>query len=274
MCIPHFRRAVICEIGLELRRPPWQSISSPRRRLIFSTPQKMFRTPSLPVVLAALAFCTLPAVVCAQDRNNNAGNFHDRTFAPPNRTVMRMLDLAQKLIDQGRHGDAVKMLNEVLNPAPAADNDEDYFFREPGAGDGSGGQRFQSLRSEARRLIGQLPKAARESYELRYGVVAQEKLDRAIAAGDIELLSEVQRRYFHTRAGYQAMLLLGRYHLDHGRPIMAALLSANVINAFGALFSGRLPIASGQFLPAGSIPVVSQLLESCGRRRACRGNIG
>ncbi len=48
-------------------------------------------------------------------------------------------------------------------------------------------------------------------------------LKAAAASGDVSGLEDVARRYFHTQAGYQATLLLARNHLDHDRPLAAAL---------------------------------------------------
>src|SRR5262249_46956826 len=72
------------------------------------------------------------------------------------------------------------------------------------------------------RLIGEMPEAGRDAYELQFGARAQQMLTDAAAAGDISELEAVTRRYFHTRAGYQATMLLGRHHLDHDQPLAAA----------------------------------------------------
>ena len=47
---------------------------------------------------------------------------------------------------------------------------------------------------------------------------ARQMLTEAAVAGDPVGLAEVSRRFFHTRAGYEATLLLGLHHLDHTRP--------------------------------------------------------
>ena len=71
-----------------------------------------------------------------------------------------------------------------------------------------------------------MPREGRELYELQYGARARQMLDEALEAGDMERLAEVSRRFFHTRAGYQATFLLGLYHFDHGRPMAGALVLA------------------------------------------------
>ena len=56
-----------------------------------------------------------------------------------------------------------------------------------------------------------------------FGAKAERMLADALTASDISGVAEVARRYFHTRAGYDATLLLGRYQLDHNEPLAAAL---------------------------------------------------
>ena len=80
-------------------------------------------------------------------------------------------------------------------------------------------------------MLGSLPQAARDSYELQYGGRAEQMLDRAIVRGDIDFVAEVQRRYFHTRAGYRAMLLLAYDHLTQGNPHRAALCFEQVAHS-------------------------------------------
>jgi len=48
-------------------------------------------------------------------------------------------------------------------------------------------------------------------------------------------LTEVSRRYFQTKAGYEATLILGRYQLDQGRPLAAALTLKRVADVPTAL---------------------------------------
>ena len=58
---------------------------------------------------------------------------------------------------------------------------------------------------------------------------------RRLNAGDLAQLTEVSRRYFQTKAGYEATLLLGRYQLDQGRPLAAALTLKRVADVPTAL---------------------------------------
>ena len=62
-------------------------------------------------------------------------------------------------------------------------------------------------------------------------------LEDSLAASDLAQLTEVSRRYFHTKAGYEATLLLGRIQLDQGRPLAAALTLKRI---------GDVPTAAAQ----------------------------
>ena len=97
-------------------------------------------------------------------------------------------------------------------------SNEDYFLpREDQPGEAI------SLKQRARNLLGSLPRAGRESYELQVGSEARRLLDEALRNSDMDGLREVSRRFFHSDVGYQATMLLGRYELDQGRPLAAAL---------------------------------------------------
>src|SRR5262249_35833744 len=92
-----------------------------------------------------------------------------------------------------------------------------------------------SLKTEALNLIGAMPLKGRKLYELQFGADAKAALEAALNASDLSKLSEVSRRYFHTKAGYEATLLLGRYQLDQGRPLAAALTLKRVADVPNAL---------------------------------------
>ena len=106
-----------------------------------------------------------------------------------------------------------------------------------------------SLKTQALALLGTMPAKGRQMYELQYGSEAKAALEAVIDAGDLQKLTDVSRRYFHTKAGYEATLLLGRYQLDQGRPLAAALTLKRVAD---------VPIAAAQYDPE-----LSVLLATC-----------
>lgn len=134
-------------------------------------------------------------------------------FVPPPREIMKNLFAVRQLLSQGRMSEAIGFLQTILT-AP-----EDYFFQPDPTR-----QTRLSLKSEAQRLLGEMPEEARQIYEIRYGPHARQLLREAVAQGDPERLSEISRCFFHTEAGYEATLLLGLDHLRSGRVLAAALI--------------------------------------------------
>ena len=134
-------------------------------------------------------------------------------FLRPQRELVQRLNNARRLIGQRRFSEAVRSLGWIL------ECDEDYFVR----GDDVSAV-FESLKSQAQRLVGRMPAAGRDLYELEYGAKARARLEEAAAGQDAAGLAEVSRRYFYTAAGGEATLLLGLWNLDRGRPLAAALI--------------------------------------------------
>lgn len=164
------------------------------------------------------AICVAPAV--GQVSQEEVSNI----FLPAPRGLRQQLSRARTALEEERYSDGVDLLGQLLASGELiADNfddagEQDYFL----SGSDEGGTR-QSLKSEAQRLLGEMPEKGRALYELKFGADARQLLDRALEQRDITRLVEVTRRYFHTDAGYEATMLIGRYFLDQGRPLAAAL---------------------------------------------------
>lgn len=157
-------------------------------------------------------------------RQGRAGEEAMDIFLPAPRNLRQQLSRAAKALEEGQLSEAVDLLGQLLASAgtdpqgadPGAE--QDYFLSESEAG---GTQ--TSLKSEAQRMLGAMPDKGRELYELKFGADARQMLERALETRDFTQLVEVTRRYFHTSAGYEATMLIGRYYLDQGRPLAAAL---------------------------------------------------
>ena len=165
-------------------------------------------------------------------------------FLPAPRVVKQHLSRARKAIEEEQFSDAVSHLGTILTetfdeevlpgttPEAAqgdSDDNQDYFVEleeSPGT--------FVSLKGEAQRLLGTLPSTALEIYELQYGTEATQILNSAVESGDLSQLTEVTRKYFHTKAGYESAILLAYRDLDSGKPLAAALNFQRVHNTPGA----------------------------------------
>jgi outer membrane protein assembly factor BamB len=136
----------------------------------------------------------------------------DGPFQPPSHETTRHLDQAKKLIEEGHYSDGLQILDDIMQ------SDEDFFLRpEPGQSSHRG------LKDEVQRLISQQSPEGLAAYELQFGAKAQKMLNDALAANDIEAVGQVARRYFNTKAGNEATLLVGVWDLDHNQPLAGAL---------------------------------------------------
>jgi outer membrane protein assembly factor BamB len=136
---------------------------------------------------------------------------------PTDRQAKKKVEAAADYIKIQSWADAVRLLQSLLD-AP-----EDVFIPiRTKDKDGKPDTHWVSARSEATRLLGSLPPAGLEFYQLQYGATARLRLDEARAKHDLQLLDEVARRYFYTQAGADAVIQLASYHLDRGRPGTAA----------------------------------------------------
>jgi outer membrane protein assembly factor BamB/tetratricopeptide (TPR) repeat protein len=148
----------------------------------------------------------------AGDSNKNPG-FTDAVTFPTDRKAKRTIEAAAELIKEESWGDAARLLQRLL------DTKEDIFVEVQR----NEGVQWASLKTEANRLLGSMPPDGRQFYETLFGGRAKARLTEAKAQSDPQILAEVAQRYLHTEAGAEATNLLGTYHLDRGRSMMAAL---------------------------------------------------
>jgi outer membrane protein assembly factor BamB/tetratricopeptide (TPR) repeat protein len=79
-----------------------------------------------------------------------------------------------------------------------------------------------SVKDEANRLIGSLPKEGMDFYKVTFGQDAADLLKKARETGDRTLLGEVIRRFRHTDAGREALGLLASRQLHRGEYVTAS----------------------------------------------------
>lgn len=188
----------------------------------------------LPLALLALISCSAGATPVLGQRGDREDpeNAPD-VFVPASRDLQLQLNRARKAMEEGSFADAADLLGSLI-ATPEGDRfspeAEDYFLDSA-----EGGGTFRSLKSEVLKLLGEMPTKGREAYEIRFGAEARALVEEAVETGNIEKLTEAARKYFHTRAGYEAMLLLARFHLIQGRPLAAAFCAQRVVDSRGAV---------------------------------------
>ena len=162
-------------------------------------------------IALALPFSAPTGTAEGQTVESEDASIAEDVFLRPNRDLVQSLNNSKRLLKQRRFSEAVRILGQIT------DCEDDFFVRPDG-----GGNEFRSLKSEVCRLIAEMPGECRELYELEYGAKAEHRLRGAAAAQDVEAIAEVSRKYFYTRAGGDATLLLGLSYLDRDRPLAAA----------------------------------------------------
>src|SRR5687767_4744271 len=144
-------------------------------------------------IMAALAVALLlPGHAEAQIKDGRPSQ-----FLPAGRELKKRLARVNEAVEERRFAEAAGVLGEFFLDEEL----EDYFV------DGRGNA---SLKGEAQKLLLGLPAAGRESYELQYGAEARKLLATAVEEMDDGKLVEVMRKYFHTKAGYEAAVLWSR----------------------------------------------------------------
>ena len=92
-----------------------------------------------------------------------------------------------------------------------------------------------SVKTEANRIIAAFRKEGREFYQQAYGADAAAALDNAINANyDMPLLADASQKYFHTKAGAEATILLGTLYLERGNYLEAAYAFERILARPGA----------------------------------------
>lgn len=180
------------------------------------------RTQFLRLALFAVVVCTLggmvlsvsrlakaqPAAATSASPGKPAEAVIEKLSFPENRDVNRQFEAVQEYLQQKnpKWREVTELAQKLL------DNKSDYFYQFQ-----EGDKRRVSVKDEISRMIGKLPKEGLEFYQLNYGPVADGLLKEAKENGyDKAKLAEVSQRYFHTKAGADATLLLAAVNLETG----------------------------------------------------------
>jgi hypothetical protein len=189
----------------------------PKEQPAIKAPMQTAAVPAGAIFQGGVQFQVAPRIGMGQiggapaQAEGNGSN--ERVKLPVDPRARRKIDDAKRFIELQDWQSAVKILQMLL------DANEDNFLQETETDKG----RRVSVRAEANRLLGSLPREGKQFYEQQFGAQAKLSLKQAKANGNPQALAEVALKYVHTDAGAEAAALLGSYHLDHGRYIVAAL---------------------------------------------------
>lgn len=205
------------------------------RRRVMSPTSNLFVSPrALTQICVCVLAVALTVLDChAQGRTGYSRFPTTRLFDAP-RLLKQQISEAEESIGQKQYSDAVARLGDILQQGQDVSENEtlnqDYFVETEFAGNQED-RNQESLFRKARRLIGTLPAAGRETYELRYGALARKALSDAAAQRDWQQVRDVRRRYFHTEAGYEASEILARRAMLLGHPLEASLILDEVVTS-------------------------------------------
>ena len=175
---------------------------------------------------AGLALSSVP--VCFQDEEAAKEGEQEAEELPPNspfnpdpnsmflsppREFVRPLVRAIRLNDEGDVDDAAELIGQFL-----ADSGEEEFLVLTDKSKGTA----VSVSKIATEMLGRMPKSAIDSYRVRFGVPARQRLSLAIADSNYAEISQVMQRFPYTDAGIEAAKLMGHHHFDAGRALLAA----------------------------------------------------
>jgi len=223
---------------------------------------------SVALIAAAMLSGTgrLPAQEAAADRgrHDNEEAIEARVSLPTDRLKERQLDRAQRLVADERWSDAATLLDDMLA------GDRDFFFR-PQAGQAT----WRSIKTEAARLIGSLPSAGRDAYDLQFRARAERLLGESIATADAAGAVAVARRWFHTPAGQRATLLAALEALDANQPLAAAAWLERLAAGGASEFEPTLSVMRATaWWRAGDRPTAVKVLEDARTRGGTAVRVG
>jgi outer membrane protein assembly factor BamB len=136
--------------------------------------------------------------------------------------------------------------------------------------DGLESVNWVSVRQEANRMIGMLPKEGLEFYRLQNNQKAADLLKQAKETSDAALLGKIATSYLHTDAGAEAIELLATRRMDRGEFEAAALLFERLMQRDGvekvgilSLFKAKLAFSRCRDSAAkANAEIVSRQLEA------------
>jgi outer membrane protein assembly factor BamB len=144
-------------------------------------------------------------------------------------SLKRLLEAAIQAKESENWRTAYETLQKLVDMDPGRDT----FAEVPRVKDGRTSLVSVSVQTEADRLLGSLPKEAKDLYRAKFGGEAATKLKEAREERDMDKLKEVIRRFRHTDAGLEAATMWATHVLDRGKYIEAAREFESLLDSEG-----------------------------------------
>ena len=136
----------------------------------------------------------------------------------PDRSLTRRFEQAARLFETGRSSEAAVMLGGILENA-----DVTFFQPEESAEEPPRRTLRLTVQDYVINRIRNLPREARESYAFQFEPTARRLLDSAAAAGSLDDVHQVARKYFPTASGASAAFLVALTQFERGDYVAAFL---------------------------------------------------
>jgi outer membrane protein assembly factor BamB/tetratricopeptide (TPR) repeat protein len=146
-------------------------------------------------------------------------DWSEAIFLPVEREAKNKIDAVNKYLqgDQNKNPITPKLWEDIISVLQGLlDDPADKFVEIDGKGN------KVSVKKEVNRIIGTFNKDGLEFYQQKVGPTADQKFKQALDDNDMLLMSEVSTRFLHTKAGAEATVRIGTWHLDRGRYAQAA----------------------------------------------------
>ncbi|MCL2710222.1 MAG: PQQ-binding-like beta-propeller repeat protein [Planctomycetaceae bacterium] len=153
--------------------------------------------------------CSFLPLTVAQDTEPQPTHVFYEAVVFPDRSLTRRLEQAARLFETGRANESAIVLGGILENA-------DIVFLRPNEDSTPTRTLNLTVDDYVINRLRNLPREARESYAFQFEPTARRLLDNAVAAGSLEDVQQVARKYFPTASGASATFLVALTQYERG----------------------------------------------------------
>src|SRR5947209_7488735 len=197
-----------------------RTMSLPRTRVAFGL---AFLVAILAITLSADAQVRVGTVAAPaggkkskDGKDKDDRDWNEAIFLPVEREAKNKIDAVNKYLG-GSEKITPKLWDDIISVLQGLlDDPADKFVEIDAKGN------KVSVKKEVNRIIGTFDDDGRQFYQRIVGPTADQKFKQAVDENDMLLMAEVSSRYLHTKAGAEATVRIGTWHVDGGRYPQAA----------------------------------------------------
>ncbi|MCL2004905.1 MAG: PQQ-binding-like beta-propeller repeat protein [Planctomycetaceae bacterium] len=161
-------------------------------------------------LISFLLVCVLSPLALAQEADTQRVNTLYESILTPDRPLERRIEQANRLFEAGRDSETAQLLGGILESANFAfvlpDSEEDPQPR----------TLHRTINDYIIQRIRSLSRDAQDSYHFQFEPTARRLLENAAAAGSLDDVQDIARKYFPTPSGASATFLVGLTQFERG----------------------------------------------------------